>query len=155
MIGREVLSEIAAQTSDRDLSGLLLHSNTVGGDPPKQQSPPKAAEPPMQPPRNAAESPNQSPPTAAESPMQHPKTPEPSKLKGRAKLRKCIAAFHSAKGTCLKEIYASYWHHRLNIGEDCCKAIREADDHCAETIFSHFKNPTYVRLLKEYCSIKQ
>ncbi|KAL6145337.1 hypothetical protein ACLB2K_056025 [Fragaria x ananassa] len=31
MIGREVLSEIAAQTSDRDLSGLLLHSNTVGG----------------------------------------------------------------------------------------------------------------------------
>ncbi|KAL6146121.1 hypothetical protein ACLB2K_056804 [Fragaria x ananassa] len=31
MIGREVLSEIAAQTSDRDLSGLFLHSNTVGG----------------------------------------------------------------------------------------------------------------------------
>ncbi|KAL6144426.1 hypothetical protein ACLB2K_055119 [Fragaria x ananassa] len=31
MTGREVLSEIAAQTSDRDLSGLLLlHSNTVG-----------------------------------------------------------------------------------------------------------------------------
>ncbi|KAL6193550.1 hypothetical protein ACLB2K_034634 [Fragaria x ananassa] len=29
MIGREVLSEIAAQTSDRDLSGLLLHSNTT------------------------------------------------------------------------------------------------------------------------------
>lgn len=133
----------------------LAASVATAADPPKQQSPPKAAEPPMQPPRNAAESPNQSPPTAAESPMQHPKTPEPSKLKGRAKLRKCIAAFHSAKGTCLKEIYASYWHHRLNIGEDCCKAIREADDHCAETIFSHFKNPTYVRLLKEYCSIKQ
>ncbi|KAL6206812.1 hypothetical protein ACLB2K_024058 [Fragaria x ananassa] len=31
MIGREVLSEIAAQTSDRDLSGLLLRFNTVGG----------------------------------------------------------------------------------------------------------------------------
>ncbi|KAL6218042.1 hypothetical protein ACLB2K_011259 [Fragaria x ananassa] len=31
MIGREVLSEIAAQTSDRDLSGLILHSNTVAG----------------------------------------------------------------------------------------------------------------------------
>ncbi|KAL6177765.1 hypothetical protein ACLB2K_049287 [Fragaria x ananassa] len=30
MIGREALSEIAAQISDRDLSGLLLHSNTVG-----------------------------------------------------------------------------------------------------------------------------
>ncbi|KAL6227304.1 hypothetical protein ACLB2K_001263 [Fragaria x ananassa] len=31
MISCEVLSEIAAQTSDRDLSGLLLHSNIVGG----------------------------------------------------------------------------------------------------------------------------
>ncbi|KAL6219496.1 hypothetical protein ACLB2K_007255 [Fragaria x ananassa] len=31
MIGREVQSEIAALTSDRYLSGLLLHSNTVGG----------------------------------------------------------------------------------------------------------------------------
>ncbi|KAL6209735.1 hypothetical protein ACLB2K_020675 [Fragaria x ananassa] len=30
VIGREVLSEIAAQTSYRDLSSLLLHSNTVG-----------------------------------------------------------------------------------------------------------------------------
>ncbi|KAL6218675.1 hypothetical protein ACLB2K_011885 [Fragaria x ananassa] len=31
MIGREVLSEVAAWTSDRNLSGLLLHSNIVGG----------------------------------------------------------------------------------------------------------------------------
>lgn len=79
---------------------------------------------------------------------------EPPKLSGHAKVHKCIAAFYSARGTCLKEIRASYWNHKLNIGADCCKAIKEADDDCTETIFEHFRNPPFVLLLKEHCSKK-
>lgn len=79
---------------------------------------------------------------------------EPPKLSGHAKVHKCIAAFYSARGTCLKEIRASYWNHKLKIGADCCKAIKEADDDCTETIFGHFRNPPFVLLLKEHCSKK-
>ncbi|KAL6290554.1 hypothetical protein ACE6H2_008064 [Prunus campanulata] len=43
---------------------------------------------------------------------------------------------------------------KVATGEDCCKAIVEADDDCASTAFSQFNNHFFQMLLKQHCSNK-
>ncbi|KAH0980077.1 hypothetical protein GBA52_007254 [Prunus armeniaca] len=73
----------------------------------------------------------------------HPKAPHGDTL--------TLASFKSAlELTALLQERAT-----VAIAEDCCKAIVEADDDCASTVFSQFNNHFFQMLLKQQCSNKE
>ncbi|KAB2597876.1 hypothetical protein D8674_000796 [Pyrus ussuriensis x Pyrus communis] len=70
------------------------------------------------------------------------------------KLVKCLGAYHTASATCYHEISVSYWTRKVAIREDCCKAIVEMGDDCANYVFYKFHNYFFQALLKNHCSSK-
>ncbi|TQD81297.1 hypothetical protein C1H46_033152 [Malus baccata] len=74
------------------------------------------------------------------------KAPAPPKTRAAApvyscwhhdpKLVNCLGAYHTASATCYHEIWVSYWTRKVAVQQDCCKAIVEMEDDCANYMFS-------------------
>lgn len=54
------------------------------------------------------------------------------------KLVNCLGAYHAASATCYHKMCVSYWTRKVAIQHDCCKAIVEMEDDCANYVFSKF-----------------
>ncbi|CAN6568383.1 unnamed protein product [Malus baccata var. baccata] len=85
---------------------------------------------------------------------QTPASPKYSRWNPDPKLVKCLGAYHTTSATCYHEISVSYWTRKVAIQEDCCKAIVEMDDDCANYVFYKFHNCFFQALLKNHCFSK-
>ncbi|KAG6631710.1 hypothetical protein CIPAW_13G108500 [Carya illinoinensis] len=53
---------------------------------------------------------------------------------------KCFSALRDEGKTCSRDIFFSFWTHRVLVGSDCCQAMQEAKEDCSAALFSHFKH---------------
>lgn len=71
-------------------------------------------------------------------------------------VQKCWSSFESLH-QCFKGISSQsfWWFRHPLVSPDCCKAIQEISDDCADTVYGHFHNPFFALFLKAHCSSSQ
>lgn len=53
---------------------------------------------------------------------------------------------------CVAEIFGSFFSPQITIGPECCKAIVEIDEDCAQAIFKPLSNSFFSSSVKQYCT---